>query len=208
MSQGLTDSAPSPGFVKLRLSAPAPEETGVTRGPTVTQSGPSSGPRDSEAIAPSTPNNSPAGGASALTASAVEGVELTLGLGQSDPIIQVPTHKTKLPPVTSGITLNCGFLKHRFCFQTLSSIRDESELTNFEIKMAEHSEDITELVNVLMTLEMQLVEQLEVRWGPGNTRDATALPGSCARTWRGNTFPGATRRVTRKLSVLLVLFSR
>ncbi|XP_073653143.1 dynein regulatory complex subunit 3 isoform X2 [Tursiops truncatus] len=44
---------------------------------------------------------------------------------------------------------------------TLSSIRDESELTNFEIKMAEHSENITELVNVLMTLEMQLVEQLE-----------------------------------------------
>ncbi|TKC53127.1 hypothetical protein EI555_006625 [Monodon monoceros] len=45
---------------------------------------------------------------------------------------------------------------------TLSSIQDESELTNFEIKMAEHSEDITELVNVLVTLEMQLVEQLEV----------------------------------------------
>ncbi|XP_022416452.1 dynein regulatory complex subunit 3 isoform X2 [Delphinapterus leucas] len=44
---------------------------------------------------------------------------------------------------------------------TLSSIRDESELTNFEKKMAEHSEDITELVNVLVTLEMQLVEQLE-----------------------------------------------
>lgn len=32
-----------------------------------------------------------------------------------------------------------------------------------EVKMAEHSEDITELYNVLMTLEMQLVEQLEVR---------------------------------------------
>eukprot|EP00070_Physeter_catodon_P048840 XP_028355734.1 dynein regulatory complex subunit 3 isoform X5 [Physeter catodon] len=44
---------------------------------------------------------------------------------------------------------------------SLSAIRDESELTNFEIKMAEHSEDITELVDVLMTLEMQLVEQLE-----------------------------------------------
>ncbi|XP_057391690.1 dynein regulatory complex subunit 3 isoform X2 [Balaenoptera acutorostrata] len=44
---------------------------------------------------------------------------------------------------------------------SLSSIRDESELTNFEIKMAEYSEDITELANVLMTLEMQLVEQLE-----------------------------------------------
>ena len=27
----------------------------------------------------------------------------------------------------------------------------------------EHSEDITALLNVLMTLEMQLVEQLEVR---------------------------------------------
>ncbi|XP_024608592.1 dynein regulatory complex subunit 3 [Neophocaena asiaeorientalis asiaeorientalis] len=55
----------------------------------------------------------------------------------------------------------CGSLEHRFCFQMLSSIRDESELTNFEMKMAEHSEDITELVSVLMTLEMQLVEQLE-----------------------------------------------
>ncbi|XP_036694162.1 dynein regulatory complex subunit 3 isoform X4 [Balaenoptera musculus] len=44
---------------------------------------------------------------------------------------------------------------------SLSSTRDESELTNFEIKMAEYSEDITELANVLMTLEMQLVEQLE-----------------------------------------------
>ncbi|KAB0401136.1 hypothetical protein E2I00_011478, partial [Balaenoptera physalus] len=90
---------------------------------------------------------------------------------------------------------------------SLSSIRDESELTNFEIKTAEYSEDITELANVLMTLEMQLVEQLEVRRGPGNTCDAAALPGSCAGTWRGSTFPGATRRVTRKLSVLLVLFS-
>ncbi|MBV97048.1 Dynein regulatory complex subunit 3, partial [Eschrichtius robustus] len=50
-----------------------------------------------------------------------------------------------------------------FCFQSLSSIRDESELTNFEIKTAEYSEDITELANVLMTLEMQLVEQLECR---------------------------------------------
>ncbi|XP_059937665.1 dynein regulatory complex subunit 3 [Mesoplodon densirostris] len=44
---------------------------------------------------------------------------------------------------------------------SLSSIRDESEPTNFEIKMAEHGEDITKLLNVLMTLEMQLVEQLE-----------------------------------------------
>lgn len=44
---------------------------------------------------------------------------------------------------------------------SLSAIRDECELANIEAKMAEHSEDITELYNVLMTLEMQLVEQLE-----------------------------------------------
>ncbi|XP_058904895.1 dynein regulatory complex subunit 3 isoform X2 [Kogia breviceps] len=44
---------------------------------------------------------------------------------------------------------------------SLSSVRDDSELTNFEMKMAEHSEDLAELVDVLMTLEMQLVEQLE-----------------------------------------------
>ncbi|XP_014645273.1 PREDICTED: leucine-rich repeat-containing protein 48 [Ceratotherium simum simum] len=44
---------------------------------------------------------------------------------------------------------------------SLSAIRDESEPTNIERKIAEYSEDITELFNVLMTLEMQLVEQLE-----------------------------------------------
>ncbi|KAF5920546.1 hypothetical protein HPG69_007179 [Diceros bicornis minor] len=46
---------------------------------------------------------------------------------------------------------------------SLSAIRDESEPTNIERKIAEYSEDITELFNVLMTLEMQLVEQLECR---------------------------------------------
>lgn len=60
----------------------------------------------------------------------------------------------------------CGFLKHSFCFQSLSAIQDESELTNIEKKIEEYSEDITELFNVLMTLEVQLVEQLEVRPGP------------------------------------------
>ncbi|XP_015442114.2 dynein regulatory complex subunit 3 [Pteropus alecto] len=44
---------------------------------------------------------------------------------------------------------------------SLSAIRDESELTNVEMKIVEYSEDITELYNGLMTLEMQLVEQLE-----------------------------------------------
>ncbi|XP_057572470.1 dynein regulatory complex subunit 3 [Hippopotamus amphibius kiboko] len=44
---------------------------------------------------------------------------------------------------------------------SLSAIRDEPELTSFEIKVSEFSEDVTELFNVLMTLEMQLVEQLE-----------------------------------------------
>lgn len=34
------------------------------------------------------------------------------------------------------------------------------------MKIVEYSEDITELYNGLMTLEMQLVEQLEVRPGP------------------------------------------
>ncbi|XP_023385776.1 dynein regulatory complex subunit 3 isoform X3 [Pteropus medius] len=45
--------------------------------------------------------------------------------------------------------------------KSLSAIRDESELTNVEMKIVEYSEDITELYNGLMTLEMQLVEQLE-----------------------------------------------
>lgn len=53
-----------------------------------------------------------------------------------------------------------------FCFQSLNAIRDESELTNFEMKIVEYGKDITELFNVLMTLEMQLVEQLEVRLSP------------------------------------------
>lgn len=47
--------------------------------------------------------------------------------------------------------------------QSLNAIREESELSNIETKIVEHSEDITALLNVLMTLEMQLVEQLEVR---------------------------------------------
>ncbi|XP_006048929.1 dynein regulatory complex subunit 3 isoform X2 [Bubalus bubalis] len=44
---------------------------------------------------------------------------------------------------------------------SLNAIREESELSNIETKIVEYSEDITELFNVLMTLEMQLVEQLE-----------------------------------------------
>ncbi|KAF4012442.1 hypothetical protein G4228_003189 [Cervus hanglu yarkandensis] len=45
---------------------------------------------------------------------------------------------------------------------SLNAIREESELSNIETKIVEHSEDITALLNVLMTLEMQLVEQLEL----------------------------------------------
>ncbi|XP_073902770.1 dynein regulatory complex subunit 3 [Castor canadensis] len=44
---------------------------------------------------------------------------------------------------------------------SLSAIREESKLPNIEKKIVECSEDITELFNELMTLEMQLVEQLE-----------------------------------------------
>ncbi|XP_040830478.1 dynein regulatory complex subunit 3 [Ochotona curzoniae] len=44
---------------------------------------------------------------------------------------------------------------------SVSSIREESELPNVEKKIAECSQDIAELSNALMTLEMQLVEQLE-----------------------------------------------
>ncbi|XP_053766802.1 dynein regulatory complex subunit 3 isoform X2 [Desmodus rotundus] len=44
---------------------------------------------------------------------------------------------------------------------SLSAIRDESELSNLEKKIAECSKDISELFSALMTLEMQLVEQLE-----------------------------------------------
>nr|XP_048304063.1 dynein regulatory complex subunit 3 isoform X2 [Myodes glareolus] len=43
----------------------------------------------------------------------------------------------------------------------LNAIREESELPNIEKKLIECSDDITELFNMLMTLEMQLVEQLE-----------------------------------------------
>ncbi|XP_008050464.1 dynein regulatory complex subunit 3 [Carlito syrichta] len=43
----------------------------------------------------------------------------------------------------------------------LSAIREESELPNVKKMIMECSEDITELSNTLMTLEMQLVEQLE-----------------------------------------------
>ncbi|EHB10629.1 Leucine-rich repeat-containing protein 48 [Heterocephalus glaber] len=43
----------------------------------------------------------------------------------------------------------------------LSAIREESELLIIEKKIVECSEDISALFNVLMTLEMQLVEQLE-----------------------------------------------
>ncbi|XP_035888772.1 dynein regulatory complex subunit 3 isoform X5 [Phyllostomus discolor] len=45
--------------------------------------------------------------------------------------------------------------------KSLSAIRDESELSNLEKKIVECSKDISELFNTLMTLEMQLVEQLE-----------------------------------------------
>ncbi|KAH0505962.1 Leucine-rich repeat-containing protein 48 [Microtus ochrogaster] len=44
----------------------------------------------------------------------------------------------------------------------VNAIREESELPNIEKKLIECSDDITELFNMLMTLEMQLVEQLEV----------------------------------------------
>uniref|UniRef100_A0A8C3VXA1 Dynein regulatory complex subunit 3 n=1 Tax=Catagonus wagneri TaxID=51154 RepID=A0A8C3VXA1_9CETA len=44
---------------------------------------------------------------------------------------------------------------------SLSTIREESELPTVEMKIAEHGERITELFDALMTLEMQLVEQLE-----------------------------------------------
>ncbi|XP_006161729.1 dynein regulatory complex subunit 3 [Tupaia chinensis] len=43
----------------------------------------------------------------------------------------------------------------------LSTIREESEVPSIEKKITECGEDVAELFNVLMTLEMQLVEQLE-----------------------------------------------
>lgn len=64
---------------------------------------------------------------------------------------------------------NCTYLwipKAHFCFQSLSAIQDEADITSTEMKIVEYGEDITELYNALMTLEMQLVEQLEVRPGP------------------------------------------
>lgn len=53
--------------------------------------------------------------------------------------------------------------KARSCFQSLNAIRDETDLASMEARIVAYSEDITELSGVLMTLEMQLVEQLEVR---------------------------------------------
>ncbi|XP_028712329.1 dynein regulatory complex subunit 3 [Peromyscus leucopus] len=43
----------------------------------------------------------------------------------------------------------------------LNTIREESDLPTIEKKLLECSDDINELFNMLMTLEMQLVEQLE-----------------------------------------------
>ncbi|OBS57779.1 hypothetical protein A6R68_11094, partial [Neotoma lepida] len=43
----------------------------------------------------------------------------------------------------------------------LNAIREESDLPSIEKRLLDCSEDITELFNMLMTLEMQLVEQLE-----------------------------------------------
>ncbi|XP_052613274.1 dynein regulatory complex subunit 3 isoform X1 [Peromyscus californicus insignis] len=45
----------------------------------------------------------------------------------------------------------------------LNTIREESDLPSIEKKLIECSDDINELFNMLMTLEMQLVEQLEVQ---------------------------------------------
>lgn len=73
----------------------------------------------------------------------------------------IPTHKTKLSP--SRRTLSCDASRTGSCFQSLSAIRDESDLASMEARIVAYSEDITELSSVLMTLEMQLVEQLEVR---------------------------------------------
>ncbi|XP_055097578.1 dynein regulatory complex subunit 3 isoform X3 [Symphalangus syndactylus] len=49
---------------------------------------------------------------------------------------------------------------------SLSAIREELELPNIEKMILECSADISELFDALMTLEMQLVEQLEGRTGP------------------------------------------
>ncbi|XP_059524386.1 dynein regulatory complex subunit 3 [Myotis daubentonii] len=44
---------------------------------------------------------------------------------------------------------------------SLNAIRDEADLASMEARIVAYSEDITELSSALMTLEMQLVEQLE-----------------------------------------------
>ncbi|XP_027424421.1 dynein regulatory complex subunit 3 isoform X2 [Zalophus californianus] len=60
---------------------------------------------------------------------------------------------------------------------SLNAIREQSNLTNIEIKIVEYGEDITELFNVLMTLEMHLVEQLEetINMFERNITDLVAL---------------------------------
>ncbi|MXQ93264.1 hypothetical protein E5288_WYG003525 [Bos mutus] len=74
---------------------------------------------------------------------------------------------------------------------SLNAIREESELSSIETKIVEYSEDITELFNVLMTLEMQLVEQLEetINMFERNIIDLVGLfvengaPACLARPW-------------------------
>nr|KAF6274169.1 dynein regulatory complex subunit 3 [Myotis myotis] len=44
---------------------------------------------------------------------------------------------------------------------SLNAIRDEADLASMEARIVAYSEDITQLSSALMTLEMQLVEQLE-----------------------------------------------
>ncbi|KAM7068340.1 dynein regulatory complex subunit 3 [Molossus nigricans] len=44
---------------------------------------------------------------------------------------------------------------------SLTAIRDESDLASMELRITEYNKDITELFDLLMTLEMQLIEQLE-----------------------------------------------
>uniref|UniRef100_G1PB89 Dynein regulatory complex subunit 3 n=1 Tax=Myotis lucifugus TaxID=59463 RepID=G1PB89_MYOLU len=63
-----------------------------------------------------------------------------------------------LPIFPFGVSLS-PFLCSRL--QSLNAIRDEADLASMEARIVAYSEDITELSNVLMTLEMQLVEQLE-----------------------------------------------
>ncbi|EGW01266.1 Leucine-rich repeat-containing protein 48 [Cricetulus griseus] len=87
----------------------------------------------------------------------------------------------------------------------LNAIREESDLPNIEKKLIECSDDITDLFNVLMTLEMQLVEQLEKSPESQHSADFLLDPGG---SWGAyETRWTSTREPNKGLSVMQPVFA-